>query len=138
VVFTAPISQILAATYSFATPVVPTTGTDGMLHAFRESDGVELWGFVPPDLLDDLKDVAARTGMHDFLVDGSPIAADVKVGATPTWKTVVMFGLRRGGRYYYDALDITDTINPQYKWSMTDSRMGETWSESRRRQDQII
>ena len=49
--------------------------------------------------------------MHDFLVDGSPVAADVRIGATPAWKTITMFGLRRGGRNYY-ALDITDTTNP--------------------------
>jgi type IV pilus assembly protein PilY1 len=110
------------------TAVLLAGANDGMLHAFRESDGAELWGFVPPDQLDDLKEVAALTGMHDFLVDGSPIAADVKIGATPTWKTVVLFGLRRGGRHYY-ALDVTDTTNPNYKWSMTDSKMGETWSE---------
>jgi type IV pilus assembly protein PilY1 len=110
------------------TAVLLAGANDGMLHAFRESDGVELWGFVPPDLLDDLKEVAAPTGMHDFLVDGSPIAADVKIGATPAWKTIAVFGLRRGGRNYY-ALDITDTANPLYKWSMTDSKMGETWSD---------
>ena len=110
------------------TAVLLAGANDGMLHAFRESDGVELWGFVPPDQLDDLKEVAARTGMHDFLVDGSPVAADVRIGATPAWKTIVMFGLRRGGRNYY-ALDITDTTNPLYKWSMTDAKMGETWSE---------
>jgi type IV pilus assembly protein PilY1 len=110
------------------TAVLLAGANDGMLHAFRESDGAELWGFVPPDQLDDLKEVAALTGTHDFLVDGSPIAADVKIGSTPAWKTVVLFGLRRGGRYYY-ALDITDTTNPLYKWSMTDSKMGETWSE---------
>jgi type IV pilus assembly protein PilY1 len=110
------------------TAVLIAGANDGMLHAFRESDGAELWGFVPPQLLDDLKDVAARTGMHDFLVDGSPIAADVKIGATPAWKTIVMFGLRRGGRNYY-VLDITNTTNPLYKWTMTDSKMGETWSE---------
>ncbi len=39
-----------------------------------------------------------------------------------------MFGLRRGGRTYY-ALDVTDTANPTFMWSRTDSKMGETWSE---------
>ena len=43
-------------------------------------------------------------------MDGSPIAADVKIGSTPAWKTVVLFGQRRGGRNYY-ALDITNTTN---------------------------
>ncbi|HWO42652.1 MAG TPA: PilC/PilY family type IV pilus protein [Candidatus Eisenbacteria bacterium] len=99
---------------------------DGMLHAFRESDGAELWAFAPPDVLDSLKDIAASAGQHAFYVDASPLAADVKIGSS--WKTIVIFGQRRGGRNYY-ALDITDTTNPQYLWSFTDSKMGETWSD---------
>ena len=110
------------------TTVLLAGANDGMLHAFRESDGAELWGFIPPDQLDDLKDLTAISAQHDFLVDGSPIAADAKIGATPTWKTIVLFGQRRGGKNYY-ALDVTDTTNPLYKWSFTDSKMGETWSE---------
>jgi type IV pilus assembly protein PilY1 len=110
------------------TTIILAGANDGMLHAFRESDGEELWSFIPPDQLDDLKDLTATSAQHDFLVDGSPIAADVKIGSTPTWKTVVMFGLRRGGRYYY-ALDITDPNNPLYMWSFTDAKFGETWSE---------
>jgi type IV pilus assembly protein PilY1 len=110
------------------TAIVMAGANDGMLHAFRESDGGELWGFVPPNVLDDLKNLTPTSGQHEFLVDSSPIAADVKIGSTPTWKTVVMFGQRRGGRNYY-ALDITDTTNPLYMWSFTDSKMGETWSE---------
>jgi type IV pilus assembly protein PilY1 len=110
------------------TAVLLAGANDGMLHAFRESDGTELWSFIPPDQLDDLKDLTAISAQHDFLVDGSPIAADVKIGATPAWKTVVLFGQRRGGKTYY-ALDITDVNNPLYLWSFTDSKMGETWSE---------
>jgi type IV pilus assembly protein PilY1 len=110
------------------TAVLLAGSNDGMLHAFRESDGVELWGFIPPDQLDDLKDLTANSAQHDFLVDGSPIAADVKIGATPQWKTIVLFGQRRGGKNYY-ALDVTDTTNPLYLWSFTDSKMGESWSE---------
>jgi type IV pilus assembly protein PilY1 len=110
------------------TTVLLAGANDGMLHAFRESDGEELWAFIPPDQLDDLKDLTANSAQHDFLVDGSPIAADVKIGATPTWKTIVVFGLRRGGKTYY-ALDVTDTSSPVYLWSFTDSKMGETWSE---------
>ncbi len=110
------------------TTVLLAGANDGMLHAFRESDGAELWGFIPPDQLDDLKDLTAISAQHDFLVDGSPIAADAKIGATPAWKTIVLFGQRRGGKNYY-ALDVTDTTNPLYKWSFTDAKMGETWSE---------
>ena len=108
------------------TTVLLAGSNDGMLHAFRESDGAELWAFIPPDLLDNLHTMVSKAGDHLFYVDASPIAVDIKVGST--WKTIVVFGLRRGGNYYY-ALDITDTTNPQWMWSFTDSKMGETWSE---------
>ena len=107
------------------TTVLLAGANDGMLHAFRESDGEELWGFIPPDFLDDLQLLAVAGGDHAFFVDGSPVAADVKIGGS--WKTVVVFGERRGGRSY-QALDITDPTNPAYLWSFTDTKMGETWS----------
>jgi len=99
---------------------------DGMIHAFRESDGEELWAFIPPNLLDQLKNLKVLAGARDYYVDASPIAADVKTGGV--WKTIAIFGQRRGGNSYY-ALDITDTTNPQYLWSFSDARLGETWSE---------
>ena len=108
------------------TKILLAGANDGMLHAFRESDGVELWAFIPNDLLDNVKNLNSASGDHLFYVDASPIAADIKVGST--WKTIVVFGERRGGHYYH-ALDITDTTNPTYLWSFTDSKMGETWSE---------
>jgi len=108
------------------TKILIAGANDGMLHAFRESDGAELWAFIPPDLLDNVKNLHATSGDHLFYVDASPIAADIKVGST--WKTIVVFGLRRGGKSYY-ALDITDTTNPSFLWSFTDTKMGETWSE---------
>jgi type IV pilus assembly protein PilY1 len=111
--------------------IVLAGANDGMLHAFRESDGRELWAFIPQEALDDLKDIAVNSGQHDFTVDGSPVVVDMKDGET--WKTIVVFGLRRGGVRYY-ALDITtctteDTCTPQWLWSFSDARMGETWSE---------
>jgi len=108
------------------TTVLLAGANDGVLHAFRESDGQELWAFIPPDLLGNLKDLAVRAGLHPFYVDSSPIAADVKIGGT--WKTIVVFGERRGGNYYH-ALDVTDTLNPIYLWSFTDAKIKETWSE---------
>jgi type IV pilus assembly protein PilY1 len=99
---------------------------DGMLHGFRESDGEELWAFIPPNLLDQLKNLKVLTGNRDYYVDASPVVADVKTGGT--WKTIAIFGERRGGNKYY-ALDITDTSNPQYLWSFGDTNLGETWSD---------
>src|SRR5438128_12660200 len=108
------------------TKVLIAGANDGMLHAFRESDGTELWAFIPEDQLDDLNNATVTFGVHPYFVDGSPIAADIKIGGA--WRTIVVFGLRRGGRYYY-ALDITDPVNPPtYLWSFTDSKMGEPYS----------
>ena len=108
------------------TKILLAGANDGMLHAFRESDGAELWAFIPPSLLDNVKNLNSTSGDHLFYVDASPIAADIKISGT--WKTIVVFGLRRGGNYYY-ALDITDTTSPSFLWSFTDTKMGETWSE---------
>jgi type IV pilus assembly protein PilY1 len=108
------------------TTVLLAGANDGMLHAFRESDGDELWAFVPPVLLADLKNLAAISGTRDYYVDSSPIVADVKTGGT--WKTIAVFGLRRGGKYYY-ALDITNPTSPSFLWSFTDTNLGESWSE---------
>jgi len=108
------------------TTVILAGANDGMLHAFRESDGEELWAFVPPDQLNRLKLLIVQSSDHPFYVDAGPIAADVKIGGL--WKTIVIFGERRGGRSYH-ALDVTTPTAPQYLWSFTDTKMGETWSE---------
>jgi type IV pilus assembly protein PilY1 len=121
-----PTYQAFKTAQANRTKVLIAGANDGMLHAFRESDGVELWAFIPPDLLDNLKILTDTGADHQFFVDSSPIATDIKVGGT--WKTIVVFGMRRGGPFYY-ALDITDTTNPQWMWSFTDSKISETWSE---------
>ena len=108
------------------TTILLAGANDGMLHAFRESDGEELWAFIPPNLLDQLKNLKTLTGNRDYYVDASQVVADVKTGGT--WKTIAIFGERRGGNKYY-ALDITDTSNPLYLWSFGDTNLGETWSE---------
>lgn len=110
------------------TPFLLVGANDGMLHAIQESNGNELWGFIPPNQLSNLKALTSSASQHQFYVDSSPIVADVKTGSTPTWKTIAVFGTRRGGSSYY-ALDVTTPSSPSYLWSFTDSKMGETWSE---------
>jgi type IV pilus assembly protein PilY1 len=106
--------------------ILLTGANDGMLHAFTEVDGEESWAFIPPNLLDDLKNLTLLSGTRDYYVDSSPIVADVKTGGS--WKTIAVFGERRGGNNYY-GLDITNTTSPQYLWSFTDANLSETWSE---------
>jgi type IV pilus assembly protein PilY1 len=131
--------------HSGRTAVLLAGANDGMLHAFRERDGVELWAFIPPNLLPKLKNFSSNFNAHTYFVDGSPIAADVKIKrpghSTAEWRTVVIFGERRGGNAYYclDITEIADTADaapPVYMWSYPadplnspDSEIVETWSE---------
>lgn len=113
---------------------------DGMLHAFRDCDGQELWAFIPPDLLPRLNEI--RTTSHPYFVDGSPVSyvydadKDGNIEATDqdgnSDKAILLFGLRRGGDAYY-ALDVTVPDSPQFLWKIDSSNsdfaeLGQTWS----------
>jgi type IV pilus assembly protein PilY1 len=134
VLVTPPLSPSTDSTYvsfksanSSRTTFLLAGANDGMIHAYRESDGEELWALIPADQLGRLKDLTARSGEHGYYLDSSPIAADIKL-ASGTWKTIAIFGERRGGKTYH-TLDITNPTNPVLLWTFTDAKMGETWSE---------
>jgi type IV pilus assembly protein PilY1 len=105
-------------------------GNDGMLHAFDDSDGSELWAFIPPNLLTKLQ--ALHADVIESFVDGSPksfISYDSNGQIT---KAILIFGQRRGGNHYY-ALDITDPLVPKYLWKISPdmpdyAELGQTWS----------
>jgi len=119
---------------------------DGMLHAFRDSDGKELWAFVPPNLLPELQNLSDVT--HSYFVDASPVVAvydkdkDGNIGASEgadgdsddgtADRVILLIGQRRGGHAYY-ALDVTDPATPKYLWKIDNatagfSELGESWS----------
>jgi type IV pilus assembly protein PilY1 len=97
-------------------------GNDGMMHCFKDSDGSEVWGFIPPDLMTGLKDLS-DTGIttHEYFVDGSPKVYDEGIDATK----ILFFGERRGGNHYY-ALDITDYNTPKYKYEIGSTFLSNT------------
>ena len=100
---------------------------DGMLHAFKASDGSELWAYIPSNLWEKLKHLTdpAYGDCHEYFVDLTPKVADVYDGTN--WKTVLIGGEKGGGKYYF-ALDITDPNNPLILWELTYQDLGETWS----------
>lgn len=121
--------------------VIYAGANDGFLHAFNagtldtlvtppaytNGTGVELFGFMPWEARKNIKrlyvdDPTART----YYVDGSPQVVDtwIRSSATDTtkasteWKSVLIGGMRQGGRAYY-ALDVTDPTAagyPGYLW----------------------
>jgi type IV pilus assembly protein PilY1 len=122
--------------------VIYAGANDGMLHAFRDSDGEELWAFIPPCFLKKLKYLHTET--PPIFVDGSPKAYVTYDGSGNVTKAILIFGLRRGvdkdGKGYYYALDVTDPTAPKYLWRVYRNRensggstkyyqdLGQTWS----------
>jgi type IV pilus assembly protein PilY1 len=112
--------------------VIYAGSNDGMLHAFDDATGEELWGFIPPCFLPRLKEL--HTDTPGIFVDGSPMAYVTydSDGITVT-QAILIFGLRRGGNYYY-ALDVTNPTAPKYLWRIYEGRkdsyndLGQTWS----------
>jgi type IV pilus assembly protein PilY1 len=110
--------------------VIFAGANDGMLHAFDDITGEELWGFVPPNLLNNLQ--ALRADIVASFVDGSPKAyIDYKADGSIN-RAILIFGERRGGDHYY-ALDVTNPNAPQYLWEISPStvgfsELGQTWS----------
>jgi len=124
--------------YNDTTTVMFAGANDGMLHAFLDSDGSELWGFIPPDLLGNLKLLNGAT--LEYFVDGAPRTAIIdndmdgviEPDAPDNDRVILIFGERRGGDHYY-ALDVTDPYEPQYLWEISPdlvdfSEMGQSWS----------
>jgi type IV pilus assembly protein PilY1 len=115
----------LVIPYGKSKSVIYAGANDGMFHAFDDATGEELWGFIPKELLGCLKDMTRGGGLK-YYVDGSP-----KTYITTSQK-IIIFGLRRGGSYYY-ALDVTDPENPKFLWKIGPetpgySEIGQSWS----------
>lgn len=132
--------------YSSSRSVIFVGANDGMMHAFEDSTGEELWGFIPPDMLANLKNLTSGT-THPFYVDSSPklyiydANGNGTISNTDGDKVVLIFGERRGGSSYY-ALDVTDPDAPVYLWRIgnaiaspavgsvwTSTELGQSWSE---------
>ena len=83
---------------------------DGMLHGFSATDGEEKFAYIPSLVASSASEEGlhylASTGyQHRFYVDSTPTISDVYYGST--WHTVLISGLRSGGKGLF-ALDITD------------------------------
>ena len=88
---------------------------DGMLHAIDGRTGVEVWAFIPFNLLPKLKTLRDGQGIDgfDYFMDSSVKVADVKIGSTPAWKTAIIVGQGAGGTFY-QAFDATLEGMPKY------------------------
>ena len=101
---------------------------NGILHAFKTSDGEELWGYIPPNVLGNLEKIPsskANSTNAIYGIDGSPVVKDIYFDDTPNdstnnprWRTVLLGGLGAGGKGLY-AIDITDINNPTHLFAIS-------------------
>jgi type IV pilus assembly protein PilY1 len=91
---------------------------DGMLHAFDDDSGEELWAFTPPNLLSQLKNLNGAA--VEFFVDGAPKAYIERDSSNNIVSAILIFGERRGGNRYI-ALDIKDPSSPKFLWEISPS-----------------
>ena len=113
---------------------------DGMIHAFEaghyypkvvdgeekgrftSGTGRELFAYIPRIMLDSVFEAAKPGAKHEFRADGGMRKADVFMDPQHTgvpdqddrmWRTVVVGGVREGGRGYF-ALDVTQPDKQKY------------------------
>ncbi|MCI0506023.1 MAG: PQQ-binding-like beta-propeller repeat protein [Gammaproteobacteria bacterium] len=103
---------------------------DGMLHAFNAKTGAERFAYIPNMLFS----TAAGKGLHaltdpvyehKYYVDLTPTVADVY---TDDWKTMLIGGLRGGGKGIF-ALDVTTEGSMSVQFEFTHADLGYTFSE---------
>lgn len=121
---------------------------DGMLHAVRDSNGTEAWGFIPPNQLARLKLMVESTS-HQYYVDASPktylhdVNGNGFIDLADGDKVILVSGERKGSEGYF-ALDVTNPEAPVLLWRINRtndlayaapdqviSQLGESWSVPR-------
>lgn len=113
---------------------------EGFLHATRASDGVELFSFIPEELLPRLKLLYENSGAtkHPYGMDGPinswvrDVNGDSQIDADEGDHVYLYAGMRRGGRSLY-ALNVTNRNAPVLMWTITGgngdyAELGQTWS----------
>jgi hypothetical protein len=114
-------------------PIVLAASNSGVLHAVDASIGLaksgsEVWGFVPPPLLDKLQLMAPTnsTGASQarYMIDGAITVRDVFVNNI--WRTYAAFGYGLGARAF-TVLDVTEIDSPKHVISIENEWTGSTW-----------
>ncbi len=113
--------------------VVYTATNDGYLHAIDGATGVELWAFIPKELLGSFAKLYNNPAekFKRYGIDGNitPVVFDENRNGEIDGSDFVyiLFGLRRGGNSYY-ALDVTNKNSPNMLWNVSYPGFGQSWS----------
>lgn len=112
IVHSGPVVQYHLTATGIIKSYIYVGANDGMLHAIDGDTGEEAWAFIPPGQLSRLQKLLDDG--HDYFVDGS-----LSLHEKGT-KKILFFGERRGSSYYY-ALDVTDPLQPTFKYRLNEA-----------------
>jgi len=113
--------------------VIYSATNDGYLHAIDSITGVELWSFIPKNLMPRLAAVMINpnTSFKSYGLDGDvvPIVIDRDKNGIVDGTDIayIVFGMRRGGNQYI-AIDVTDKNAPKLLWQRSYAAAGQSWS----------
>lgn len=114
-------------------PILLAASNSGILHAVDASvdlpsSGTEVWGFVPPPILNKLQWMAptstSGTSQARYMIDGSITVRDVFVNNN--WRTYAAFGYGLGARAL-TVIDITNVRSPLHVVSIENEWTGLAW-----------
>ncbi|MCP5327205.1 MAG: PilC/PilY family type IV pilus protein [Steroidobacteraceae bacterium] len=121
------------STYASRPNMIYVGANDGMLHAIDAETGEERFAYVPAAVYPRLSGLTAQGFSHKYLVDGSPVAADIKFGSN--WHTLLVSGLAAGGKSLF-ALDVTNpatvseaTPTSTALWEFSHANLGLTYAQ---------
>ena len=111
---------------------------DGYLHAFDVNTGLEIFSFIPQELLTNLPELMENNRADKtYGLDGSVVAwvNDVNKDGTISGAgehVYLYIGMRRGGNNIY-SLDVTNRNEPKLRWVIKGgsgdyTELGQTWS----------
>ena len=126
-------STYLADKKARADGVVFVGSNDGMLHGFRGSTGVEVFGYLPRAGLSGLPSLAAKdygsvTNFHKFFVDGPVMETDAYIvprgEAAARWTNMLVGTMGAGGRSVFalnlPTADPTTAGATSVQWELAD------------------
>ena len=125
--------------------MIYVAANDGMLHGFNADTGAETFAYIPGAVLTSgcgstpiagcglaqlaSTDYGSSSTPHQYFNDGELTVADVYMGSSAGWKTVLVGTTGRGLAKAVYALDITDPANIGFLWerSAGDAKAGKSY-----------
>jgi type IV pilus assembly protein PilY1 len=90
---------------------------DGMLHGFKESNGAEIFAYVPKAVLPNLALLSEKSYAHHYYVDGPLVETDAYSTGDSSWKNIIAGSTGAGAKAAF-AIDVTNLSANKVLWEV--------------------